>query len=87
MTTQQARFHIGGLDCPTCAAKVEHVIGRIDGVTGAQIAGWQEIIDAQAENFLRDVRRGRGVRSTQWTGGQTWIARTARQLGLIDEVI
>ena len=64
-----------------------HKAAGIDGVTDEQIAGWQEIISAQAENFVRDVRRGRGMKSKQWSSGRTWIAKEARQLGLIDEVV
>jgi len=28
---------VGGLDCPTCAAKVERAVGRIDGITSARL--------------------------------------------------
>ena len=56
-------------------------------ITDEQIHGWQDIIDSQADNFLRDARRGRGMRSKQWKSGRTWIAKEALQLGLIDQVI
>lgn len=64
-----------------------HKGAGIDGVTDEQIAGWQEIISAQAETFVSDVRRGRGMNAKQWISGQTWVARQARKLGLIDKVV
>ena len=64
-----------------------HKAAGVDGVTDEQVAGWQAIISAQGETFVRDIRRGRGMRAKQWSSGRTWLAKEARQLGLIDEVV
>lgn len=37
MTTQTLRYRIDGMDCGSCAAKIENALNRIDGVSGVEV--------------------------------------------------
>lgn len=59
-------------------------------ITPEQLAAAQEVIDGMAANFVADVARGRR-RSTEdcqgWATGRVWLAKDAKTMGLIDQVM
>ncbi len=59
-------------------------------ITKEQLASQQAVVDGMADNFIKAVARGRGmnIREVQKLAtGETWIAKTAKQNGLIDSVV
>ncbi len=46
-------YRLENIDCANCAAKIEHAISRLDGVTGASINFFAQnlVIDADEERF------------------------------------
>lgn len=50
----------------------------------------QAIVDGMADNFIESVSRGRGVPVSQIeeiATGQSWIAKAAKEVGLVDTVV
>lgn len=50
----------------------------------------QAIVDGMADNFIESVSRGRGVpvsRIEEIATGQSWIAKAAKEVGLVDTVV
>jgi len=67
----------------------EHKGMSIDGITENQIKPIQKIIDAMAENFIAAVATGRDMDKAEvrkLATGELWIAKKAKQIGLIDTV-
>ena len=64
------------------------------GVEGAEISqeqidGIQSVVDELSKNFISIVSRGRGKSKSvvkTWATGQVWVAKQAKELGLIDKV-
>jgi protease-4 len=58
-------------------------------ITEEQRAGWQGLVDADTDNFVAAVARGRRLTIRQvkpMADGKTWNAATAQALGLIDDI-
>lgn len=58
-------------------------------ITEEQRAGWQGLVDADTDNFVAAVARGRQLTVQQvkpMADGKTWNAATAQALGLIDSI-
>lgn len=61
-----------------------------DKITAEQLASQQAVVDGMADNFVKAVARGRGMKTAdvrKLATGETWIAKTAKQNGLIDSVV
>ena len=59
-------------------------------ITDKQLASEQAIVDGMADNFVKAVARGRGVKTSaikELATGEVWIAKTALKHGLIDSVV
>ena len=58
-------------------------------ITDVQIEAVQEVVDQIAETFISAVAAGRGKKKSEvkdWATGRLWIAKTALDMGLIDNV-
>lgn len=59
-------------------------------ITEAQLAYWQEMVDASFDQFLTAVSRGRGARlnkdAARKVGGRLYTAKQGMDLGLIDGI-
>ncbi|CAA9552333.1 MAG: Lead, cadmium, zinc and mercury transporting ATPase; Copper-translocating P-type ATPase [uncultured Thermomicrobiales bacterium] len=53
------RFQVEGLDCPTCAAKIERAVGRVPGVGGStvQIGGGALVVETDGTVEVGDLTR------------------------------
>ncbi len=54
------KFKVEGIDCPNCAAKIEKLVGKIEGVTSSKINFMAEKLTVEAdesvcENLLAEV--------------------------------
>lgn len=59
-------------------------------ITKEQLASEQDVVDGMADNFIKSVARGRGVKPSAikpLATGEVWIAKTALEHGLIDSVV
>ena len=51
----KSKFSIKGLDCPNCAAKLEGMLARLDGVSGAKINFLTEKITIESELGAKEL--------------------------------
>jgi len=59
-------------------------------ITKEQLASQQAVIDGMADNFVKAISIGRGMKINEvrrLATGETWIAKTAKANGLIDSVV
>lgn len=49
------KFKVEGIDCPNCAAKIEKLVGNIEGVTSSKINFMAEKLTVEAEDSKADV--------------------------------
>jgi Cd2+/Zn2+-exporting ATPase len=59
-TLTQVEIHVSGMDCPSCAEKVEKVVSAMEGVEGAElnfVAGTMSVRFAEDTVSLEDIER------------------------------
>lgn len=49
------KFKVEGIDCPNCAAKVEKIVGEIEGVTSSKLNFMAEKLTVEAEDSMADT--------------------------------
>lgn len=49
------KFKVEGIDCPNCAAKVEKLVGEIEGVTSSKLNFMAEKLTVEAEDSMADT--------------------------------
>lgn len=46
------KFKVEGIDCPNCAAKIEKLVGQIEGVTSSKINFMAEKLTVEADDAI-----------------------------------
>lgn len=46
------KFKVEGIDCPNCAAKIEKLVGKIEGVTSSKINFMAEKLTVEADDSV-----------------------------------
>ncbi len=50
MAAEKFRYRVEGMDCPSCAAKIENAVGRLDGVSSVQLNFGAERLTLSAQD-------------------------------------
>lgn len=48
----KTKFKVEGIDCPNCAAKIERLVGEIEGVTSSKINFMAEKLTVEADESV-----------------------------------
>ena len=56
------KFKVEGIDCPNCAAKIEEMVGKLEGITSSKINFMAEkltveVEESALESLLENIRK------------------------------